>query len=108
AGPALRVRSPPRMRVPVDVRVELVEAVAEQPWRPTRDERVLARPARPVGRIVRVEIDEPPVAVRRRAVQRGAEPAHAPAPVRVPPEEMLEAAAVDPVGVSLEHRQLPR
>src|SRR5205814_812732 len=51
--------SPPRMRVPVDVRVEAEEPVAEQPGRPARHERVLAPPAAPVSRVVRVEEHEP-------------------------------------------------
>src|SRR4029077_3457176 len=77
AGPALAVRGRARMGVAADPRVPGVEAVAEHPGRPVRDDRVPEQPARPVGRVVRVEEEQPAVAVGRRAHARRAEAADA-------------------------------
>src|SRR4029079_16054453 len=88
--------------------VPRVEAVAEHPGRSVRDERVLAQPALAVARVVRVEEEHTAVAVRRRADPRGAEAADSFAHVRVLAEDLLETAAVDPVGVDVELREVAR
>src|ERR1043166_8047119 len=105
--PALPVRSSAWVRVPVDEGIEWIEAITEQPGRPTGDERVLSRPARPVHRVVRVDVDEPAVAVGRSAEARGAESANTSTLVRVAAEDALEAAVVDPALVDLELREGP-
>src|SRR5439155_1613701 len=80
-----------------DAGVERVEAVAEDAGVAMRDERVLAAPAGAVHGVVRVEVDEPAEAVGRGAVAGRVEAVHRRAPVREAAEQILEAAAVDPV-----------
>src|SRR3954451_21475138 len=48
-------------------RLELVEAVTEDPGRPMREERVLSMPALAVARVERVDVDVASVVVERRA-----------------------------------------
>src|SRR5437899_3356855 len=85
-------------------RIELEEAVAPDSRRVVRDERVLAPPAAAVARVVRVEEDQPSVAVGRRAHTSRAEAVDRLSVVRVLPEQLVEATAVDPVGPRVELR----
>jgi Membrane domain of glycerophosphoryl diester phosphodiesterase len=98
----LPLRDRPRVRVAADPRVPPVEAVTEHPGRPVRDERVLAQPPLAVRRVEGVEEEQPAVVVRRRAQPRRAEAADPLAVVGVLAEDLLEAAAVDPVRVDVE------
>ena len=61
------------------------------------EESVFAPPSFPVARVERVDVDVAPVAVERRADARCGEAVHGLAVVREPSEEMVVAAAVDPV-----------
>src|SRR5207302_8356455 len=75
-----------RMRIPG--RVERKEPVAPDARRVVRDERVLAPPAGSVARVVRVDVDEPPVAVGGSADLRRPEAVDRPTFVAVAPEDL--------------------
>ena len=92
----------------IALRVEGIEAVAEDAGRVVRDERVLPPPAPPVARVVGVEVDEPAVTVERRPVAVGVKAVDGTASVREPAEEVVEAPAVDPVRPDLEPGDRPR
>ena len=83
------------------------EAVAEGAGRAVGEDARLAPPAGAVDRVERVDIDVAAVAVARVAVARRAEAVHGLAEVAEPAEEALPGAAVGPVRVDLELRQVP-
>src|SRR4029079_15982633 len=85
------------MVVAAGARVVLEEAEAEDAARVVRDEGVLAPPAAAVGRVVGVEVEQPAVAVRGRPEMGRPETVDGLAEIRVAPEQMAEAAMVDPV-----------
>jgi hypothetical protein len=97
-GPAQRVPGPARRcRVSTRRGIEAVEPVAEDPGSLVRDERVLAPPAQAVGGCIqRVQVDQAPEGVLRRAVVGGVIPVDRVAEIGEPTEDLLEAAAVDP------------
>ena len=97
-----------RMLVAALRRVERVEAVTEHARRVVRDEGVLAPPARPVRRVVRVEVDEAAEVVGRRPDVRRAEAVDAGCRRTLAAEELLEPAAVHPARLHLELREVAR
>src|SRR5204863_2481855 len=91
-------------RMRIARRIERKEAVAPDASRVVRDERVLASPARPVARVVRIDVDEPAVTVGGSADTRRSEAVDRPTFVGVAPEDLVEASAVNPVRPRFEPR----
>src|SRR5206468_8675737 len=87
---------------------ELVEAVAEDSGRLVSQEGVFAVPALPVARVERVDVDVTAVAVERQAYARRREAVYGLAVVREPAEQVVVAAAVDPVSPGIERRDRAR
>src|SRR5439155_23058812 len=83
--------------------VEPIEAVAEGAGRVVWDERVLAAPAGPVGRVEGIQVAQAAVAVGGRAVARRPEAVYRDAAPGELSEDLHEAAVVDPVGVCVHH-----
>src|SRR5919201_1184462 len=95
-----------RMGIATGIGGVLEEAVAEDARRVVRDKRVLALPAGAVGRVVRVEVEQPTVAVRGGAEVGRAEAVDRLSEVRVAAEQVVEPTAVDPVLPHLELRDV--
>src|SRR6266576_2877740 len=89
-------------------RAESVEAVAEDSGRPMSEKGVLSSPAFPVTGVERVDVDVTAVVVERRADARRGEAIHGLSVVGKSPEQMVVAAAVDPVRPCFQHRNRSR